>query len=301
MFPSMPYGFSPGPGPYGLPYPSPTGMPLPREFPTPPSPLPPLPLPPWLTGQAMPEGVMGGPPVQQYPMQQYAAPMQQYAAPMVSFQASAPSPPHLPPSALDLQTTASFNPVTSHVPLSEYPRIDDTVFVAPHATVLGDVRIGEDVFIGFGAVLRADYGSPFFIGPRSNIQDHVVVHGEPEQFVEAEDGKWSVHLAGEVSCLHNAVLHGPLKVGRNVYIGEGAMLHTAEIGDGCVIMHGATVVNGVRIPPGRLVAPGQTVWRQSEADALPEVPAEFRQLNPMSIQGYVELARSYRSQMPVAM
>lgn len=281
MFPSMPQRFPAGPGPYGLPYPSPAGMPVPHEFPTPPSPLPPLPLPPW-AGQMSGDGTKGG-------------------TPAVFFQSAASVPPlNLPPSALDLQTTVSFNPITSAVPLAEYPRITETTFIAPHASVLGDVRVGEDVFIGFGAVIRADCGSPFFIGPRSSVQDHVVVHGEPGQFVEAEGRKWSVYLAGEDSCLHNAVLHGPLKIGRNVYIGEGAMLHTAEIGDDCVIMQGATVVGGVRIPPGRFVAPGQAVWRQADADDLPKVPVEFRQLNPMSVQGYVELARAYRSQMPVA-
>ncbi|MGE5591697.1 MAG: hypothetical protein ACM3ZA_13970, partial [Bacillota bacterium] len=206
----------------------------------------------------------------------------------------------LPPSALDVQTTVSFNPVTAHVPTSSYPRLDATVFVAPHATVLGDVEVCEDVFIGFGAVIRADYGSPFRIGPRCSVQDNVVVHGEPAQFVEAEGRRWSVYLDQDVSCLHGAVLHGPLKVGRNVYIGQGAMVHTAEIGDDSVIMHGATVTGGVRILPGRFVAPGQAVWRQAEADALPEVPAAYRQLNPMSVQGYVELARQYRTQMPVA-
>ncbi len=295
LFPSMPQGWRPGPGPYGLPYPSPAGMPVPGSFPTPSTSLPPLPLPPWMNAQASMQGM----PLQVVPVPY--APALEEAGPAVQFQTAAPEPPtNLPPSALDIQSTISFNPVSSHIPASSYPRLDPTIFVAPHATVLGHVEAGEDVFIGFGSVIRADYGSPFHIGPRSSIQDNVVVHGEPGQFVEGDGRQWSVYLDSEVTCLPNAVLHGPLRVGHNVYIGEGALLHTADIGDDSVIMHGATVTGGVRIPPGRFVAPGQTIWRQEEADDLPAVPTEYREINPTAVQGYVELSRQYRTQLPVA-
>lgn len=288
MFPTMTFM----PGPFGQRFPVPTGLPMPGSMPVPPSMIPALPLPPWPAEAA--------PPVPMTP---------QWSAEVVPPTPMIPQAPgagaaagglDVPPSAMDLQTTVSFNPASAFVPESNFPKLAPTVFVAPHAAVIGDVTAGDDVFIGFGATLRADYGSPFHIGPRCSIQDHVVVHGEPGQFVEGNGRTWSVFLDEGVSCLHNAVIHGPVRVGRNVYIGAGGVLHSADVGDDCVIMHNATVTGGVRIPPGRFVAPGKSVWRQEEADHLPLVPPELTALNPRAVAGCTRLAEAYRTQMPLA-
>ncbi|MHB9145549.1 MAG: LbetaH domain-containing protein [Symbiobacteriia bacterium] len=260
------------PGPYGPRFGVPQGMPMPGSIPVPGSSLPPMPPPPWG------DWPMGMAPVPAY----------------------RPSTPAYPPGALDFQTTIAFGPTTSVVPASRLPTLAPTVFIAPHSTLVGDVNVGEDVFVGFGAVIRADWGSPFYIGPRCNIQDHAVVRGEPEQSVEVDGRRWSVYLDEGVSCLDSAVLHGPLRIGKNVYIGAGTVLRTAEIGDNCVIMHNATVMGGVRVPAGRLVGAGQVVQSQLEADALPAVPADLQAINPQSVSGCVELARAYRTQLPVA-
>lgn len=306
MLPNLPMV----PGPYGRQFPVPQGMPMPGSMPVPGGSLPPMPLPPWgdwpgpaaMTAPAMPGGLQMAVPVA---VQAGPAPMAGPAAAQAMTAGAAvqtlPTGAAYPPSVLDFQTTVTANPITTHLPTRTLPTVAPSAFIAPHTTLIGDVTIGEDVFIGFGVVLRADYGSPFFVGPRSNVLDHVTMHGEADKYVEAAGRRWSVYLEGDVSCLHNALLHGPLRVGKNVYIGAGAVVDGADVGENCVILHNATVTGGVRIPAGRLVGAGQTVQSQAEADALPEVPAGMRQLNPQSIAGYVELAKAYGAQFPVAL
>ena len=71
----------------------------------------------------------------------------------------------------------SSNPPTSFNPVSVYPTIDKTVFISPFSSIIGDVRINKDVFIGCNVAIRADEGTPFYIGSKSNIQDGVILHG----------------------------------------------------------------------------------------------------------------------------
>jgi hypothetical protein len=78
----------------------------------------------------------------------------------------------------------SGNPSTSFNPISRYPNIDTNSFIGPFSSVIGDVRIDKNVFVGCNAVLRADEGTPFYIGCNSNIQDGVILHGlKNEQFM----------------------------------------------------------------------------------------------------------------------
>src|SRR5215210_3150152 len=131
------------------------------------------------------------------------------------------------------------------------PRIDSSAFVASSAMVLGDVSLGEEASVWFGAVLRGDINS-ISIGPRSNIQDGSIVH-------VADDFPTVV---GElVTCGHRAILHA-CTVGDEVLVGMGAtLLDGVEIGARSIIGAHALVTQHTKIPPGSLVlgAPAKIV------------------------------------------
>ncbi len=122
-------------------------------------------------------------------------------------------------------------------------KIGKNVFIAPTASIIGDVTIEDGVSIWDGAVLRGDV-SYIKIGKNSNIQDNVVIHvshGVPT-------------IIGEnVTVGHLAMVHGA-KIEDNVIIGiHAVVLDNAEIGEGSVIGAGAVVTSGTKIPPNSLV------------------------------------------------
>ncbi len=122
-------------------------------------------------------------------------------------------------------------------------KIGKNVFIAPTASIIGDVTIEDGVSIWDGAVLRGDV-SHIKIGKNSNIQDNVVIHvshGVPT-------------IIGEnVTVGHLAMVHGA-KIEDNVIIGiHAVILDSAEIGEGSVIGAGAVVTSGTKIPPNSLV------------------------------------------------
>lgn len=139
------------------------------------------------------------------------------------------------------------------------PDIGDGVFLAPNATLIGEVTISRGVTIMFGAVLRADRDA-ISVGQGSNLQDNVVIHGDPGYPAVIGEG---------VSVGHAAVVHGA-EVGNNCLIGMGAtVLNGARIGAGSLIAAGAVVLEGTVIPPGSLVAgvPGKVRRELTTAEA----------------------------------
>lgn len=139
------------------------------------------------------------------------------------------------------------------------PKLGERVFVAPNASVIGDVELGNDVSIWFGAVLRGDC-FPIRIGARSNIQDNAVVH--------VTGGKAKTSIGEDVTVGHLALLHG-CTVGNRVLIGMGSItLDNAIIEDEVVIAAGALVPPGMRVPSRSLVMgrPGKIVRQLTDAD-----------------------------------
>jgi len=138
------------------------------------------------------------------------------------------------------------------------PELAKGAWVAPSATVAGQVRLGEDVSIWHGAVLRGDINT-IVIGARSNIQDNAVVHLADN---------YGVVLGEDVVVGHGAILHA-CKIGNNVLVGMGSIvMDGAEVGDDCVIAAGALVPPGKKIPAGSLVvgAPGKVARETTEAE-----------------------------------
>lgn len=138
------------------------------------------------------------------------------------------------------------------------PQVDDSAWIAPNATVIGRVRLGEQVGIWYSAVLRGDL-EDIEIGARTNIQDGCVLHADPG---------FPLTVGTGVSVGHNAILHG-CTVGDDVLVGMGAtVLNGAVIGAGSLIAANALIPENAQIPPGSLVAgvPGKVRRELGEAE-----------------------------------
>jgi carbonic anhydrase/acetyltransferase-like protein (isoleucine patch superfamily) len=138
--------------------------------------------------------------------------------------------------------------------LTRHPElIHPTAYVAPRATVLGEVHLGPHASIWFGCVVRGD-SAPITIGARTNVQDLTVLHA---------DSAHPCTLGREVTVGHRAVVHGAT-VADGVLVGIGAIvLNGAVIERGAIIGAGAVVPEGMRVPaehlalgtPARVVRP----------------------------------------------
>ncbi len=116
-------------------------------------------------------------------------------------------------------------------------------WVAPDAHVIGRVRLGADVGVWFGAVLRGD-GEPLEVGERSNIQEGCMLHADPG---------FPLTIGPDVTVGHHAILHG-CAVGAGALIGMGAtVLNGARIGAGCLVGANALVTEGKEFPDNSLI------------------------------------------------
>ncbi len=155
-----------------------------------------------------------------------------------------------------------------------HPDIDDSSYIHSFSNVIGDVEIGKNVLVAPGTSIRADEGTPFYIGDRSNIQDGVVIHGlEQGRYKGDNGGDYSVWIGQNVSITHKALIHGPCYIGDNSFIGFRSTVFNAKIGKGCVIMLHA-LVQDVEIPAGKYVPSGAIITSQHQADRLPDVLQE---------------------------
>jgi carbonic anhydrase len=165
-----------------------------------------------------------------------------------------------------------FNPPTSVNPTPIFPKINNTTFLSPFTYVVGDVTIRNNTFVAPFVSIRADEGTPFFIGSNCNLQDGVILHGLKNKYVEVNNKKYSIYIGSEVSCTHGSLIHGPCQIDRKVFIGFKAIVYNAQVGEGSFISSGAVVTGGVTLKPGSFVPPGAHIDTQKKADALSQVP-----------------------------
>ncbi|MGA1623692.1 MAG: ribulose bisphosphate carboxylase small subunit [Synechocystis sp.] len=157
------------------------------------------------------------------------------------------------------------------------PQINETAYVHSFANVVGDVRISAGVKIAPGSSLRADEGTPFWLGENALIQHGVVVHGlETGRVLGDDQQEYSVWIGPDSCVAHLAMIHGPVYIGSQCFIGFRSTVFNARVGQGAIIMMHALVQN-VEIPPGKLVPSGAMITQQSQADNLPDVQAGDRQ------------------------
>jgi carbonic anhydrase/acetyltransferase-like protein (isoleucine patch superfamily) len=122
------------------------------------------------------------------------------------------------------------------------PSVSPAAWIAPTATLIGDVRVEEEASVWYGAVLRADFG-PIIIRRGANIQDGSILHGGADPVTEIGEG---------VTVGHLCVVHGAV-IAAEALIGNGAVvLDGAVIGSRALVAAGATVPPGMTVPAGML-------------------------------------------------
>src|SRR5436305_12680044 len=117
------------------------------------------------------------------------------------------------------------------------PRIHPTAFVAPTASLVGDVIIEEGASVWYGVVIRADY-APVIVRRRANVQDNAVIHGPPGLTTD---------VGVEVTIAHNCVVHGAI------------LERHCIIANGSVVLDGATIGSGALVAAGSVVAAGMSI------------------------------------------
>lgn len=150
------------------------------------------------------------------------------------------------------------------------PKAGNNVWLAPNATVVGDVTLGDDCTVWFNAVIRGDVHS-IRIGARTNIQDGAIIHCTYE--------KAPTEIGDDVSIGHAAIVHG-CTVGNHVLIGMGAVvMDRAVLQDYCVIAAGAVVLENTVCESGWLYAgiPAKKVKQLDDRlkDILDDTPKRY--------------------------
>lgn len=137
------------------------------------------------------------------------------------------------------------------------PTVPASAWLAPSAELIGAVRLGEDVGVWFGAVIRAD-NTDIVVGDRSNIQEGAMLHSDPGS---------PCTVGADCTIGHHAILHG-CAVGDRTLIGMGAtVLNNAVIGDDCIVGAGALVTEGKQFPSGSLIvgSPARAIRQLDDA------------------------------------
>ncbi|MCL6477169.1 MAG: transferase [Peptococcaceae bacterium] len=177
------------------------------------------------------------------------------------------------------------SPVTSWHEEIKRPVIHPAAYIHHSAVLIGDVRIGKDVIVCPGVVLRADEGSPIIIGEGSNIQDGVIMH--------CLKGS-SIKVGERCSIAHGAVIHGPCVLGRETFVGFNAVIIDARLGDNCFVSHLA-LVSKADLSAATFVPAGKIIQSQAEADGLGKVSEEERRFNSKVLSVNEELRRGYKN------
>lgn len=153
-------------------------------------------------------------------------------------------------------------------------------WIADNASVIGEVHLGENVSVWFGAVVRAD-NAPVYLGENTNIQENCVIH--TDEGIEVNIGKG-------VTVGHLAMLHG-CTIGDNSLIGIGAVvLNRATIGKNCIIGAKALVTENMQIPDNSLVV-------GSPAKVIRTLDEKAVTLLQQSALHYVEKAHSFKQEL----
>ena len=158
------------------------------------------------------------------------------------------------------------------------PTISDSCFLAPTASIIGDVVLGQDSSAFYGVSVRGDT-APIHVGDGTNLQDNVVLHADPD---------FPTTVGNRVSIGHSAVVHG-CTIGDDCLIGMSAtVMNGAVIGAGSLVAAGAVVLEGTQVPPRSLVAGVPAKVRRELTDS------EFAAVQK-NASSYQVLAQSHRA------
>lgn len=178
-------------------------------------------------------------------------------------------------------------------PNGDLPQVDPAAYIDPTARVIGNVRIGADVYVGPYAVIRADETdtngevSPITIAAESNVQDGVIIHAL---------GGTQVKIGKRTSLAHGCVIHGPCIVGNNCFVGFKAVVYNSDLADGTFISTSATV-QGVELKANSLIPPASAILSEKDiAKSAKTTTDKETQFMQKVIAANLTLAKGYNRQ-----
>ena len=154
------------------------------------------------------------------------------------------------------------------------PQIDPSAYIAPTATIIGNVTMGENSSVWFNCVLRGDCDA-IIIGKNTNIQDLTMCHEDYDR---------------------------PLHIGNGVTIGHNCVIHGCDIEDECLIGMGSVVMNGARIGRGSIVAAGSVILENTEIapfSLVAGVPCKIKRQFDESVLNLIKLPADTYAQRAV--
>lgn len=153
---------------------------------------------------------------------------------------------------------------------------DSSIFIAEGARVVGDIEMGKNCSVWFNAVIRADNHN-IIIGEGTNIQDNVVLHVDKDDILR---------IGSNVTIGHGAIVHG-CTISDNCIIGMGSIImNGAVVGKNCIVGAGALVTEGTVIPDNSIVV-------GSPCKKIKDVSREGEEQIAHSAKHYIELAKTY--------
>ncbi len=162
------------------------------------------------------------------------------------------------------------------------PKIHDTAFIAPSASIIGDVKIGKDSNIWYGCVLRGDVNN-IKIGERTNIQDGTVIHVTTDF--------QGTYIGDDVTVGHNAIIHACTLEDLS-FVGMGACVM-----DGAVVESNAMLAAGALLTPNKSIPSGE-LWAGSPAKYMRDLTEKELDYIKWSAPHYVELGREHKLSEP---
>ncbi len=171
-------------------------------------------------------------------------------------------------------------------PEGEWLQIDSTSYINSSAVIIGKVKIGSNVYVGPGAVIRADErGSSVIINDNCNIQDRVVIHALENSSVLIEEN---------TSLSHGCIIHGPCKIGSECFIGFGSVVFNAEIGEKTIVKH-LCCIEGVTVSPEKVMESGNSINSQKEVTGLKFVDKKLRIFAGNVVKVNLDLVKRYKN------
>jgi len=176
------------------------------------------------------------------------------------------------------------------------PTIHETAAIR-NSQLTGNVIVNENVHI-VNAAIRADEGTPFYIGKGSNIQDFCILHGYvtrkndneiTNNLISVEDEYYSIYIGEYVTVAHGAMVHGPAYIGNNTFVGFKSTIDAAVVGYNVEI--GAhSYIKQVTIPDNTAIAPNAVITKDEDIEQYIVEPSG---INDTIVKVNLEMARAY--------
>ncbi|AML58716.1 carnitine operon protein CaiE [Serratia rubidaea] len=176
-------------------------------------------------------------------------------------------------------------------PSGHLPQVSAKAYIDPTAIICGRVIIGDYVYVGPYAVIRADElnadgdMAPIVISAHANIQDGVVIHSKSGA---------AVTIGSYSSIAHRAIVHGPCRIDERVFVGFNSVLFNCHLRRGCVVRYNA-VVDGVTLPEQCYIPSTERVGADCDLSRYGRVDRDALQFSEEVAATNVELVRGYQA------